>query len=171
MKPVIGLFFRTPVLTLVFDTVRCVLFSIFIEDPAPAAPKLDDEERDVEEEPIPIWPFGFMTDSLRVFFTLMLLVNRSSVHSPVFLSMISTHSLVYFFWLPLNSVLGTPDPSKWGTVTFTWLFVPTSTVASLFRSTLAGLKSSGRGGREREREMKRNWKHFQETQTIYPTHI
>lgn len=151
MKPVMALFLRTPVLTRVLDTVRCVLFSLILED---AAAEEDDGPLadglifppPAITPPTPICPLPLITDSLRVFLTLTLLDSRSSVNSPVFLSMMSTHSFVYFFWLPLNTVLGTPEPSKCGTVTCTWLLVPTSTVASLFRSTLAGLKSSGREG-------------------------
>lgn len=151
MKPVMALFLRTPVLTRVLDTVRCVLFSLILEDA-----EVEEEDGPLVEgltfppppmaPPTPICPLPLITDSLRVFFTLTLLDSRSSVNSPVFLSIMSTHSFVYFFWLPLNTVLGTPEPSKCGTVTCTWLLVPTSTVASLLRSTLAGLKSSEMAG-------------------------
>lgn len=67
----------------------------------------------------PGWIGGAFVDSLRVFFTCILLDNFSNVICPVDRSMIRTHSLVYGLWEPLNTVCCTPAPSRCGTVTVT----------------------------------------------------
>lgn len=86
-----------------------------------------------------------MANSLLVFLTCILLESFSNVISPVALSMTKTHSFVYGRCEPLNTVCGTPAPSKWGTVTVTSFDLATSTVAILLISTEAGLKSSESG--------------------------
>lgn len=114
MNPVIVLcVFLTPVLTFVLDIVRFVLFSGNLA--AAVVPADPDGPAALPSN----CPLALFSDSARVFFTLMLFVSLSMVKSPVFLSQISTHSFAYFFWLPLNTVFGTPDPSRCGTVTWT----------------------------------------------------
>lgn len=78
-----------------------------------------------------------------VFLSWILWDSLSSVISPVLWSIMSTHSFAYGFFGPLKTdVWAVPEPSEWGTVTFTSLFGNMSTVAILLVSTLAGLKSS-----------------------------
>lgn len=56
--------------------------------------------------------FEGFPNSLRVFFTCMLLASFSIVTCPVTLSIINTHSFWYGLWEPLNTVCGVPAPSK-----------------------------------------------------------
>lgn len=61
-----------------------------------------------------LWFWSFEQSNILVylvFFTWILLESFSRVISPVVLSIISTHSLLYGLWLPLNTVCGTPAPS------------------------------------------------------------